>query len=815
MVFEQRSQMRRALGILGASTVLSSMALPVAALAQSAPAPAPAPDAAAADNGTGGLGEIVVTATRKAESVQKVPISIQALGAEKLEQHQVSTFADYASMLPSVSFSGLGPGQSEVYFRGIAVDGGALSTSGTYLDDVPISQPGRMPEVHIYDIERVEALSGPQGTLYGAGSLAGTLRIITNKAKIGKFEAGTDVQVDAYGKGAAGAMVEGFVNIPVNEHIAVRMMGFYDHEGGYIDNTHGTYTYQLGDDDPNTTYTVDNATLVQKNYNPVDSYGGRINATIEAGDWKLYPSVTYQYLDAKGFFNYDPRVGDLEVHDYSPTENVDKWVQASLTIQGKIGDFDLVSSSGYFRRKIHNTSDYTYYSVHYDQLGPGYENYLKFRDKSGNFINPTQSYIGRLTQTKVTQELRLSVPKEWGFDLTVGGFFQFQKMAQDDDYQIPGLSQIDLATSCADGCQWNPAIKRDAFYNQDLNQRFRDYAVFAEGTVPITSQIKVTGGIRVFKANNSVYGFSGVASQALKLGCTVPFPANQRFSCVNNNKPAYNETGETHKVSVTWQVTSDKMVYATYSTGFRPGGTNQLPEMGTYKADRLANYEVGVKTSWNNKLRWNAAVYYEKWTGVQYTVIPLGYFGNGGTVNAGAARVFGIESDFDLKLGQFTISGSGSYNDAKLTQDFCVLDPATLTPISDCTGKPDEIAAAKGTRLPRQPRFKGQLSARYEGDLGSLNDFAQVTMHAQTLSTSNLDTYKNSLLGNTPGFVSFDFSTGVSKDNWTLTAFIENVFDRRGELSKNTFCAIEYCSGSSRTMPIKPQYFGLKYSMRY
>ncbi len=300
MVFEQRSQMRRALGILGASTVLSSMALPVAALAQSAPAPAPAPDAAAADNGTGGLGEIVVTATRKAESVQKVPISIQALGAEKLEQHQVSTFADYASMLPSVSFSGLGPGQSEVYFRGIAVDGGALSTSGTYLDDVPISQPGRMPEVHIYDIERVEALSGPQGTLYGAGSLAGTLRIITNKAKIGKFEAGTDVQVDAYGKGAAGAMVEGFVNIPVNEHIAVRMMGFYDHEGGYIDNTHGTYTYQLGDDDPNTTYTVDNATLVQKNYNPVDSYGGRINATIEAARLRFRPILMTSFAFIMG-----------------------------------------------------------------------------------------------------------------------------------------------------------------------------------------------------------------------------------------------------------------------------------------------------------------------------------------------------------------------------------------------------------------------------------------------------------------------------------------------------------------------------------
>ena len=813
MVFERRPRIGRAVSIFGASTILSSMALPAAALAQAAPAPD-----AAADNGTGGLGEIVVTATRKAESIQKVPISIQALGAEKLDQHQVATFADYAGMLPSVSFSGLGPGQSEVFFRGIAVDGGSLSTSGIYLDDVPISAPNRMPEVHIYDIERVEALSGPQGTLYGAGSLAGTLRIITNKAKIGTFEGGVDTQVDAYGKGAAGAMVEGFVNIPVNENIAVRMMAFYDHEGGYIDNTHGTYTYQLGDNDPNTTYTVDNATLVQKNYNPVDSYGGRLNATLEAGDWKLYPSVTYQYLDAKGYFNYDPRVGDLEVHDYSQTENIDKWVQASLTIQGKIGDFDLVSSSGYFKRKIHNTSDYTYYSVHYDQLGDGFENYLKFRDKSGNFINPTQSYIGRIEQTKVTQELRLSVPKSWGFDLTVGAFFQYQKQSNDDDYQIPGLSQIDLATSCDDGCEWNPAVKRDGFYNVDLDQKFRDYAVFAEGTVPVTSQVKVTGGIRVFKAKNSVYGFSGIASQALALGCTIPFPADQRLTCVNNNKPPYEQTGETHKASVTWQVTPDKMVYATYSTGFRPGGTNSLPEMGTYKADRLTNYEVGFKTSWNNMLRWNLAAYYERWTGVQYTVIPLGFFGNGGTVNAGAARVLGVETDFDLKLGSVTLSGSGAYNDAKLTQDFCLLDRDTLAPLSTCSitdTDPVTVAAVKGTRLPRQPRFKGQLSARYEGTMGSVDDFAQLTMHAQTMSTSNLDTIKNGLLGNTPGFVSFDFSTGVSKDKWTLTAFIENVFDRRGQLSKNTFCAIEYCSESSRTMPIKPQYFGLKYSMRY
>jgi outer membrane receptor protein involved in Fe transport len=256
----------------------------------------------------GRLGEIVVTATRKAESVQKVPISIQALGAKSWN----STRSPRLPIMPACCLRSASPASARARAKSFPWHCRGWRRCPPA---APISMTCRFPRLRACPKSTSTISSGrgavrPQGTLYGAGSLAGTLRIITNKAKIGKFEAGT-TQVDAYGKGAAGAMVEGFVNIPVSEHVAVRMMGFYDHEGGYIDNTHGTYTYQLGDNDPNTTYTVDNATLVQKNYNPVDSYGGRINATIEAGTG-LYPSVTYQYLDAKGFFNYDPRVGDLK-----------------------------------------------------------------------------------------------------------------------------------------------------------------------------------------------------------------------------------------------------------------------------------------------------------------------------------------------------------------------------------------------------------------------------------------------------------------------------------------------------------------------
>jgi len=182
----------------------ATMLTPVAVHAETA-AEAPAATADSQPEGAAALGDIVVTATRKQESVQKVPISVQALSMDKLEAHQVSNFNDYVALLPSVSFDTLGPGRTNLFFRGISVNGGGLPTAATYLDEVPITSIGGMPEVHVYDVERVEALSGPQGTLFGSSSLAGTLRIITQKPKLDKIEAGIDVQVDKFGDGAAGA----------------------------------------------------------------------------------------------------------------------------------------------------------------------------------------------------------------------------------------------------------------------------------------------------------------------------------------------------------------------------------------------------------------------------------------------------------------------------------------------------------------------------------------------------------------------------------------------------------------------------------
>ncbi|CAM5338397.1 Outer membrane receptor protein involved in Fe transport OS=Sphingobium scionense OX=1404341 GN=GGQ90_003551 PE=3 SV=1 [Sphingobium scionense] len=916
MAIRLRSRRVRTFCALGTSTFLTPMILSAPALAQVAPPQAAAADAAAADAAAAdaaaadaeqGLGEIVVTATRSAQSIQKVPISMQALGAEKLQERQVKGLSDFAALLPSVSFEGIGPGRNTAFFRGIVPAGGAYASVGYYLDDMPITGT-EVPDIHAYDLERVEALSGPQGTLYGAGSLAGTIRLITNKPKLDKFEFGYDVEANKYGKGDFGGQLESYINVPLAPTLAVRAMGYYRRDGGYIDNTpnNGTFndgsssTLSLGDNNPNTSYTLDNSDIAKDDYNTIREFGGRFQLLWQPTEgWDITPEITAQKQVARGYFGYDPRVGDLEVHDYDQTKNDDRWYQAALSIHGHIGDWDIVSATGYFKRRTRTLNDYTYYTVTYDGFGPGYESYLQFFDNctgSGasqqcQMINPTQYYHADTHRNKFTQELRISTPKDWPFDVTVGGFYQRQKNELNTSYAIRGLDTITGYTQTGGGdvaggligvpamyeigydqdgipdtaddnvpyftdtvinANGNPlgtmllgtqAVKGDAFYYVEQDQLYHDKALFAEGHYNITPTLKLTGGIRYFWTDYKVKGFAGVAGSAAGVGCTTPLPDDERLTCVNTNPNAadgtgrYKEDGETHKVALDWQFQPDKMVYFNYSTGFRPGGFNlplrirslgKIVNVAPFKSETLTNFEVGVKTTWNNIFRFNAAVYYEKWNNIQYGVVVSGAQGAGMTGNAGKAEVKGIEYDADLRLGKVTISTSGAFNDAKLKGDFCnfALNTQTesISQLSSCTldkfvpgSSPPtpEVAAANGTRLPRQPRFKGTTSIRYDTDLGDYAAYLQGAALYQTGATQDLNVESNELLGNTKGFVSFDFSGGIKKDNWSVTLFLQNAFDKRGQLTKNTFCSIDFCSGSSRTFTIKPQFFGIRFGQKF
>jgi outer membrane receptor protein involved in Fe transport len=810
--------------------------------------------------GGGGLEEIIVTAQKKVEDVQKVPISIQVLGGEKLEQLQVVNFIDYAKFMPSMSFQTVGPGQSQVYFRGVSsgysnLHAGPAPSTGVYLDETPVTTISGVLDIHMYDIQRVEGLAGPQGTLYGASAEAGTLRIITNKPDPTKFEAGYDVKGTALAKGDPGGSFEGFVNLPAGDKAAIRLVGYYDKEGGYIDNVPHSITYQrpaggtfnftpsaqrpwlwtvaynsLTGDYTNEYLnphpgTFNNDPVVKKKFNYVENYGGRVAMKLDLNDnWTVNPTVMHQNQKANGDFGFDPKVGDLKTYDMRPTYNNDKWTQSALTITGKISNLDVVYSGSWFDRHVDNEYDYALYSVGYDYCwhvcytylpevghqndgpnisGVGGPNLNKL-DVNPVLIDPSQYVQNHDDYTKLSHELRFSTPANYSTRLIAGAFYQRQTDKIRAEFRIDGLSDY-----------WSVPRNPGILYLSDQERVDRDAAVFADVTHDFTDKFKVSAGIREFSVNNTLFGFFGynahLPSSSSERICFEGSPAGSTRPCINTDSHV-KESGETHRVNLTYQFEPNRMVYATYSTGYRPAGNNRRPQAKSWKSDTLTNVEIGWKTSWRgNTVRFNGAIFHEDWKSL---IVPIqGENGITSMVNAGDARTEGFESDLTwLATDQLNLSVSGTYVKANTTSDFC--QPTSLgVPVATCT--PDLLDAPAGTRLPGVPQVKANATARYRFNVNGYESFAQLAGVYQGSTTFSLEAPKNALVGDTPAYESFDFSIGMAKNRWTLEAYVNNLTDKRGELARTSECAAASCNSNYRIVPIMPLNFGLKFGQRF
>ena len=782
---------RKAIPVLLATTMLAA---PQAGFAQETPQ-------AAEEEATGG--DIVVTANRREENLQDVPISIIALGEAKLKNAQVASFDDYAKLLPSVSFQSLGPSQSQIFFRGVSAGGdglhiGPLPTSSLYVDEIPVTTIAGTVDFHVYDIARVEALAGPQGTLFGASSLSGTLRIITNQPKLDTFEGSIDVEGNKFGKGDFGGQVEGMLNLPINDKMALRVVGFYTKAGGYIDNIPGTRTFTLDDGDPTTNLTVNNAALVENDYNDVETHGGRAALKIDLDeDWTVAPQIFYQNQVSNGGFLYDPRKGDLKVTDYLPSRNKDRWYQAALTIQGKLSDWDVTYAGGYFERKTDNLSDYSYYSVAYDSYG----SYATFYPlANGTFLDPTQNSILGDKYTKLTNELRVSSPTENRFRLTAGLFMQRQTDNIRADYEVQGVK---AAVGPLFLSPFTGILNGNSVFHTRIERIDRDYAMFAQSEFDILPNLTAIAGIRGFIAKNTISGFSGTTGSLNPATC-LPSTATD-VGCANVKKKNV-ESGVIWKGGLKWQASDDLMIYGTASRGYRPGGNNRRAGVNPFTSDTLDNFEIGSKAH-IGRVYFNAAVFYEKWKDLQFGLVPLGQNGVTNTYNAGDARIYGIEGDISARFGGLILSASGTYVDAQLTTDFCQVDPVTRN-IVCVPGNPP--AAAKGTRLPVQPRFKGNATARYEFPVSNATGFFQGAVFHQGGTRSFLTDADFAAVGGTRGFATVDFSAGLKWASWRIEAYIQNAFDKRGALSLNTACATQICGQFSRVYPVKPQIVGIK-----
>ena len=510
----------------------SASALPV--MAATATTDASSPGAAA-------VAEVIVTATKREENLQRVAVSVQALTPTILTQHQVSSADDYIKLLPSVSFQSFGPGQSQLYFRGITSGGdglhiGSEPATGVYVDEVPLTTIANSVDLHIYDMARVEALSGPQGTLFGASSLSGTLRLITNQPDPHHFSAGVDGQVDGFTDGAPGGLVEGYVNIPINEKVAIRLVAFDEHEGGYIDNIAKTRVFNLTPgSDPATgdTLTENNSRFVKNNFNDVDTYGGRAALRLDLDDsWSITPAVIYQHQKANGNFLVNPALGDLKVADFSPDLNVDEWYLASMTIKGKIANWDVLYAGGWFHRTVLNRADYSYYAVAYDAAG--YTSYVTYPDGHGGFLDPDQQFNSFDDYTKQSHEFRVSSPADQPVRFLGGLFYERQTNLTTSDYVIPGLAASGALNPSGTDIAAVPTAGDDIFYKH-LNRVDRDFALFGELAWDIRENLTLTLGGRYFTANNTLLGFSGFSGNALDPTTCFASTAITQVPCVNVN----------------------------------------------------------------------------------------------------------------------------------------------------------------------------------------------------------------------------------------------------------------------------------------
>jgi outer membrane receptor protein involved in Fe transport len=759
-------------------------------------------------------GEIVVTAQKRSEKLQDVPLSIVALTTEALADRNVRTFNDYAKFLPSLSFTSNGPGQAEVYFRGLSngnrLSTGSLPSVGVYLDEQPVTTIGSTVDVHVYDIARIEALAGPQGTLFGASSEAGTVRIITNKPDTSAFAGSVDLTVNKVAHGKAGGIAESYVNVPLSAKVALRVVGFYQYDGGFIDNVPGP----AGETYPTSGIPRENAGFVGRDQNSIEAYGGRAALKVDLDDsWTATLGAVGQIQRSNGTFAFKPSQGDLVISRYFPEKQQDKWYQASLAIEGKIGTFDVTYAGAYFERTAEYTSDYSDYAFFYDSYYASTPDYFgnNFFDNAGQLINPAQTVSQLERFTKQSHELRIASPSTERLRFVAGLFYQRQTNNWRNLYTVPNLADVQSVTGLQGVNYANIQFRTD-----------RDYAAFAEAAFDIVPTLTLTGGLRAYKYDNDVigfFGFNGTRSpvgEALCLPGTIGDYGTER-PCDNINAKATG-SGTRHKLNLSWKAAPGKLLYATWSTGFRPGGINRRPTAPAYVAETLSNYEIGWKTSWmGGRVRFNGAVFLEKLNQAQFAVVSDQ---NGITdiVNAGRAESKGIEADLTVvPVSGLTLQVNGTYVDAKITTDLCRFS----NPAFDCTipspgGSANSLRAPAGTRFSGSPQFKLSALARYEFALGKLDSYVQAAGFHQSSVTSALDVSDAAGIGTSPGYTTVDLSAGVSQGNWSASLTVENVFDRRGQINRSATCAISLCGpGSILIYPIRPRFVSLRMGRKF
>jgi len=714
---------------------------------------APAVESSMAAETESGLDEIVVTATRRSTTLQDVPLSMQAFSSAALEDMGASNVDGYYRSIPNFAVVDRGAGGRIYSIRGISTGlvTQSAATVGVYIDEMPVSAAGFQPDPRLFDIERIEVLRGPQGTLYGEGSIGGTLRMITPRPDPNAFAATADVSWQTTENGGDGYKLNGLLNVPlIDGKLALRVSGLRHDLDGFIDRIAipagvNLDANQLLGLPPGTVPILGSGPLpALKDINGEVTTAGRASLLWNATErLTLEASYLTQTLQADGVNTEVAGVGDLKSNFVHAQPVDDKFDLSNLTVSYDLGWSQLMSSSSLYRRRREATSD---------------------TSDLGEAIFPTAKLPGSGTftterQHMASEELRLTSSGTGPFSW-IGGFFYvekdngFDQIIVDDDGVFVGFMQI-LGL---------PVTNARQLLDQTGRQQERQKAVYGELTYAFTSKLSGTVGWRYFNirqrdtlVNNDI--------NILGLGLTDGFSKT-------------GQSGSVPKFNLSYRLNPDILLWATASQGFRIGGTNTTPgipaDNRTFRSDTLWNYELGARTSWyDNRLVLDSSIYYIKWSDIQLA-LPLGTAF--GTINAGKARILGAELEVQARpAAGLDLTFTAGYNDGKLTED---------TP----SGLGDPNPGFAGDRLPGVPRINLAASAQYVFPLlaSGLDGFGRVDYSYTGNSTTTFNDL--STANGIPshfepaGYGLMNLRLGVRNARWTAALYVENATDKRADL---------------------------------
>jgi len=750
--------------------------------------------------------EVIVTATKREESLQDVPVAVTALKGDDLEELRIGTFQDYVQFLPNVSVQGSGPGQNEIFIRGAATAQSVISLSSVqglqpsvalYQDEQPVAMQGRNLDIYATDLERVEVLPGPQGTLFGASSQAGTVRLITNKPVHGEFQAGFDSSIADTRGGDMSHSVEAYLNLPVTEALAVRVAVYNDHQGGWIDNilndpanggwsgsavvlnriSGGPMTDPVNS--PPALTIPRNDAFVEGNFNDATYTGGRFGVSyLINDDWDVLVQHTRQSLESEGVFAYDANLaGDSSVNRFNPDENDDDFGLTTWTFTGRLAMLDVVYTGGYLDREVNASIDYTWYTN--GGLFAAY--YVCYPTYDTQCFDPSKFYREDTENTRMTHELRFATPEDKRMRLTAGVFYDDQELASVGQFKIastdnPFFGALSRTLVGTDGINSNggPFGPEISFVN-DITQETEQIALFGQVEFDVLPDVTAAFGARWYDIDNRYRGSTTTADVSARLqafgtedpaALTAVFGAAEAANVLAaiasgqldvddlNSSGVLNASDVIFRASLDWRATDEILLFATFAQGFRPPVTNRLggdaPRASTgpfanfripvsSQTDDLDNFELGFKADlFNYTLRLNVTGFYSEISDLQTsrfdpTNVSFLWFAD----NVGDAEIIGADGDFIwAPTDNLTIAGAFSVIDTEITR----LNPEL-----------QGIAPPVGSELPLSADFSANVRARYDFEIPALSGLS-------------------GLLGYITGSVSY---TGESLTGMKMDAFVQ------------------------------------------